>query len=592
MISYRVRQNAISKTSQDPIRDYLRSFGIERVESFLGEPPIEDKASPWALNNMLRCVNELHAGFSGDKSFFLIVDSDADGYTSSAIFYNYFKTIFPKARIQWMLHEGKEHGIILDCVPYGCDYVIVPDAGSMQLEQQEELVNRGKTVIIMDHHNVTEVFEHPNVILVNNQNSAQFDNKSLSGAGVVLKVIEAYDETYEPTTIKPSYFYDLAALGILSDCMDITTLDNNYIIYHGLRNINSKIIQAIIMHQQRGFEDLSLPTKIETVFYITPLINGVIREGSQEEKALLFRAFINSPTEDIVASTNIRTGAPRKETFYQYMARTAANIKKRQDDKKIKCFDFLRRRIIEKGLDKNQIVVVTVGNDDAIQTPQPITGLIAMELQKAFGKPCLVLRPKVMEVEGLGMVKTYSGSGRGAAATGFDSFLEYMRNDPACVYAEGHHFAFGAAILADKLDEFLARSNVNLANVDFGSTEYEVECEFNSGDSAYRIAMEFASNAGVFGTGIPMPQIAVTGTIDANKIAVMGSTGSTIKFNFAGVDCIKFNSADIVEFIRLNSRFKVTAICKCAINTWNGRVYPQFKIVAIDLIPMRENKLF
>jgi hypothetical protein len=73
-----------------------------------------------------------------------------------------------------------------------------------------------------------------------------------------------------------------------------------------------------------------------------------------------------------------------------------------------------------------------------------------MELQKHFNKPCLVLRPKKMEVEGLGMVDTYAGSGRGCRVEGFDSFLQYMRNDPACVYAKGHHFAFGAAILADK----------------------------------------------------------------------------------------------------------------------------------------------
>ena len=307
---------------------------------------------------------------------------------------------------------------------------------------------------------------------------------------------------------------------------------------------------------------------------------------------MLFRAFINNPTQDSIDSVNSRTGAPRKETFYQYVARVSANIKGRQDDKKIKCFNFLRDKVVSTGYDKNRIVVALVDGRDSIPTPQPITGLIAMELQKHFNKPCLVLRPKKMEVEGLGMVDTYAGSGRGSRVEGFDSFLQYMQNDPACVYAEGHHFAFGAAILADKLDEFLERANINLADVDFGSTEYEVECEFKLGDSAVQLAREFAEYANVYGTGIPTPQIALTGALDANRISVIGASGSTIKFTFAGVDCIKFNSTELVEQLKTSPRFQVTAICKCALNFWGGKVLPQFKIVDIELTPIRANKLF
>ena len=65
---------------------------------------------------------------------------------------DFFKKLFPDARIEWRLHDKKEHGIIVDTIPIDTDYVILPDAGTMQFEQ-EEMSRKGYTVIVMDHHN-------------------------------------------------------------------------------------------------------------------------------------------------------------------------------------------------------------------------------------------------------------------------------------------------------------------------------------------------------------------------------------------------------------------------------------------------------
>ena len=64
----------------------------------------------------------------------------------------------------------------------------------MQMKEQEQLKNAGKTVIILDHHSVTNYKTIENVVLVNNQSSKRFTNKYLSGAGVVYLFIEAYDK--------------------------------------------------------------------------------------------------------------------------------------------------------------------------------------------------------------------------------------------------------------------------------------------------------------------------------------------------------------------------------------------------------------
>jgi hypothetical protein len=48
------------------------------------------------------------------------VDSEADGYTSAAVFINYLNRLFPyyaKNYVSWGLHKKKEHGIDLDFMP-------------------------------------------------------------------------------------------------------------------------------------------------------------------------------------------------------------------------------------------------------------------------------------------------------------------------------------------------------------------------------------------------------------------------------------------------------------------------------------------
>ena len=419
------------------MEDYLHSLGINKPQDFILSPPKEDELDPFLLINMDKCVREVHEGFTNNKSFFLQIDSDVDGMTSATIFYRFFKGYYPSSKITWRLHEGKEHGVIVNTVPHDCNYIILPDSGSMQLEEQQELVDAGKKIIILDHHTVTSQLNNDNIIIVNNQISPNFPNKALSGAGIVLKLIQAYSSLYPNMDIKYSYFYDLAALGILSDMMDMRELDNNYIVHQGLTHINNELFKAILEKQSYSIKDINNPTKIDVVFYVSPLINGVIRAGTQEEKEILFKAFLEEPTEEDITTTY--RGIERHETFYQFAARTAYNIKNRQNTVKEKCFEFLRKKIDDEELNKNQVIVVIASKDDKVVVPQNITGLIAMELLKYYNKPVLVLRPKIENGQ-----LVYAGSGRGKIAEGFNSFLQLVRDSKYSEYGEGRlaHICF------------------------------------------------------------------------------------------------------------------------------------------------------
>ena len=73
--------------------------------------------------------------------------SDCDGFTSSSILWLYIKHIFPKANLNFTLHEHKQHGLD-DKIDWletlnDIDLVICPDSASYDVEEHQRLADLG-----------------------------------------------------------------------------------------------------------------------------------------------------------------------------------------------------------------------------------------------------------------------------------------------------------------------------------------------------------------------------------------------------------------------------------------------------------------
>lgn len=546
---------------------YLQSLGIVNVDSFLYKPRPSDYESPWNLDKIEELIDELYTGFTLNKNFFLQVDSDTDGYTSSSIFYNYFKTLFPEAKIEWRIHDGKEHGVIVKTVPCYTDIVIIPDAGSNQIDEIEELTRAGRKVLIMDHHVVNHISNYDGSVIVNNQTSANFHNKSLSGAGVVLKVIQAYDEKYNGGKGLYKKFEDLAAVGIIADCMDTRNLDNNAIIRNGLANINNEMVKALMLQQSYKIGGNKVPNKIDVAFYIAPLINAVIRSGTLEEKEEFFKGFITAGCEETIVS--YWRGEKREESYYQYLARTAYNLRNRQNSQKEKSIEAICEIIEENNLHHNKVLILKINADDV---PQNITGLVAMEIQKRYNRPTLVLRPVLDN----GYIY-YRGSGRASVVENFDNFMEVLQKSNLMDYVEGHDNAFGASVLEDNIPALLKFLNEELKDVTF--QEYcEVDCSMNDKNWNNVVLKEFGEMIDVFGYGIPQPKFHFNFQVKTTDFRVQGARGDSLKIQYKGVVFIAFLNKDLVnKYMDLNEKclkshkeIKVELIGRSQINDYNG----------------------
>lgn len=554
------------------LAQYLMSLGIKKedVMCFINKPRDTDFDDPLLLDNIQTAAQELVMRLDCGAKVFVQVDSDTDGYTSSAVLISYLRKRWPNVQIVWRLHNGKEHGIIPETVPNDCSVVIIPDAGSNQFDEQNLLVAGGKTVIILDHHDVTEMQE-TKAIIVNNQLSPRFPNKNLSGVGIVLMFIR-YLDIYYFADQEPIYrnYMDLTAVGIIADAMNMTALGNNYIAYYGLNNIHNRFLYELAVKQSRGIEDPEHLTKIDVAFYIAPIINGVIRSGSPEDKEMVFKALTTEDdTEDYQSEWR---GVVRHENLYQYAVRLATNAKGRQDSATKKAFEWLCEKIDSEGWDKHNVIIATLNEKESAKVSPNITGLIAMKLVTHYNKPALVLRKTEYEDQ-----EVFGGSGRNGNFYGLPDFKAFLHKANAW-YVEGHANAFGCFLLPDQADKIRAYSDEKLSMQSFEEV-YQVDYWFKGSQYIdYDMLMSFAKQKFLWGNSIPQPKFAFSGIYNKKDIFVMGKDKTSLKLHYGLIDFVAFNAQKYIDELLAQDEGSFTVIGRPQINNYNGNISIQIMI--------------
>ena len=561
------------------LEEYLKTLGIapEVVSHFMNEPCAADQDNPFLLTNMNEAVEKAYYNLiMPDAHMFVQVDSDTDGYTSSAVLINYVKRRFPNAKVSYALHPGKEHGIVPANIPADATLVVIPDAGSNNYAEQKEVISSGKTLIILDHHEVNN-YEDTGAILVNNQFSRDFCNKNLSGVGIVYMFIKAMDEIFfENDQIHRDYL-DLTAVGIIADAMNMTALGNNYIAYYGLSSIKNPFIQELALKQARGIKNPERLTKTDVAFYIAPVINGVIRSGAPEDKQMVFRALTEENSTEVF--NHEWRGKITPENLYQHAVRLAANAKSRQDSAKKKSFEWLCGEIRANGYDKDNIVIATLDAKQSTKVSANVTGLIAMELVKEFNKPCLVLR----ETEFNGK-KVYGGSGRNGNFYGLPSLLDFLHESKLVEYAEGHANAHGTFIEPDKIQPLRDYANRTLNPQIFDDKVFEVDYWFHTGEIIDKeMLFAFASCGDIWGNGLPRPIFAFDFNFSGADIQVMGASGDSVKIKKDGVDFVAFKDAELVKKLKSINNGHAQIVGAPSLNEWMGRQSIQIMIDDIEI---------
>ena len=530
------------------LREYLVACGISDVDAYLNPDSIEYQ-SPDMYKNMDVAVDMFKYA---KGSVGIVIDSDLDGACSAAIAYMLcIENGLEDIRIY--SHAGKEHGlsdlssqIAMDKL----DLLIVPDAGSNDIYQCEELMCMGIDIIILDHHIIEK--ENKHAVVVNPYNSAVIPpmpddqlelveriyngvkvtytcNTDISGTGVVEKFACALGSN--------QLFKDLVAISLISDICSLRSPENRKYVYDGLTNPTNQFIKYCLENCcNRGVNPEGV------AFGIAPLANALARSDDQSTKRLFFDALI---------------GKIEPEAAVKAMKA----VKSKQDYQVKKVVDKL-----SDGLDTSHKVIIGFGEPEN----KSYLGLVANKFCGKYNKPTFLLR----ELNST----TWSGSMRSPI-----DLLEII-NESGLAKCQGHDAAAGITVKKSNLKRF-ARF---LDGLDLDvEPDIEVAAQIEPNNITHNLANVCVENNILWGKDVNKPLFHCT--LTTPQIYVYRNRSTTVKLIQDGIEFIKFfvSNEEASQFESAQGK-SIEVVVSLGLNEYNGQIKPQ---AIIERYEIKENEI-
>ena len=523
-------QNIFQQDEIITFENYLNKMGIDNIQKYI-KPPLTALDSCYMYDNIRECVNIMKFHILANDRIAFIIDPDMDGMCSSYMGYKYFKLQGVK-KIRPFIQNGKERGLaseslrqqILNWQP---DLIIIPDAGTNSAEWEDEFIDKDIDICVCDHHNAKQGEVCKRAVVVNNTMNQFECNRSLSGTGVMFKVLQALD--YEMGTKYSNQFIDLVGISIISDSMDVRTYENRWFLKYILDD--KEHIENLFMYEL--FDNLlnDTYTQRDIAFRIVPLFNSVIRCGTLEDKQKLFMAFCGKNIEDTI--------------------KMCQHYHTEQVNRVNKFIEHHQEKIDSQANSKITII-------DAKDVPQAFSGLIAGRISGLTNKPCIV---------GKSMGGELGGSFRGNIS------IDVVQNLPHVTFCGGHENAFGIRIDTSKsqnLDDL--RAEIDKMDI---STIPTVIASFSANKLQMGIFDEFVGHDDLWGKELDKPRFYVYNIkVNSKDINLMGKNQDTIKIKLDGYEIMffKLSMEQIEKFkLGLDKELNINLIGTLNVNEWRGR---------------------
>ena len=383
-------------------------------------------------------------------------------------------------------------------------------------------------------------------------------------------------------------FIDLVALGLIADVMLMKDFETKHLINLGLKQITNPFFRGMTIKNEYSLGGNITPFGV--AFYIAPYINAVTRCGTQEEKLILFESMLDFKAYEQIPSTK-RGFKGTYESRVEQACRNCTNIKNRQNKARDASLKIIEQIIEEEDLLKNQILIVRLPADYAID--KNLTGLVATKIANQFQKPTIIVN-ETHQIETdedgkiISDVLVWAGSGRIFSQSNFTTFKDFLEESGYFEFAQGHQGAFGCAIRGYNIQAFTEYANKELANFDF-TPKYYIDLEYDANYLIPADVLNIANFDNLWGQGIEEPFILVKNLkVSKENISLLKETTLKITIPADGQDIslIKFGSSKS-EFESLYSDLgyvTIDVIGHFQKNVWNGNVSPQINIEDFEIV--------
>lgn len=551
------------------LEDILKLKGITDIKSFLN-PTIKNTESELLFNNIEKARDTLVEHIEKNSVIDLVVDCDVDGNTSGANIYQYIKRIKSSIEIRYFIHKGKSHGLdefVEEICLDDSQLVIVPDAGTGDVDECAKIAGSGKDIIILDHHSISD--EGNPAIVVNNQLSEKVTDKSMTGVGITYKFTKLLDKYYGVNYADD--YLDLVALGMIGDRADTMNLQTRYLILEGLNQIRNqtnknKFIKTLVDAQMYSMDYKITINGIG--FYVCPLINSLIRLGEFEDKRYMFEALINS---DKILERKVRGKGIVEMTIQEYVLKACESSNRKQKKMTEESASILSEEIEKFGMDKLPILVCNARDD----VDSNSTGLIANRLADQYQRPCLLMRRKG---------DVCKGSGRGYEKCEIRDFNQWCKDTQLFTKVDGHPGAFGCEIPFDNTNKLFQMLST-MKKID--EPTYYVYNVYDASQLHAQIIKNVAKYDHIWGNTVSEP-IFLINNIPCSKynINLIGSKQNKIEFTYHNIKFTKQTKGSSLvklykEILSVGDNVKFDIVGRFSIDTRNGKC-PQ--VIIEDMI--------
>ena len=571
-----------------------RNIPIDKINDYLFTSDA-DVAPPEALgqNKLRQAAAALISTISNKGIALLVIDSDCDGFTSSAILLNYLHDFFPtwvQHNIDYYLHQGKQHGLAdVRNLDKEYDLFIVPDAGSNDVNQCQAFSKYGSKIIVLDHH-LCDV-KNDYAIVINNQLS-DYPNKDFSGAGVVWQFCRYLDKLLKVSNA--DNYLDLVALGLCADMMSMTSIETKHIINKGFQNLKNPFFASLAKKNEYSMKNKV--NHMSVAFYVAPYVNAICRSGTIEQKALVFKSMLKYQAFKEVLSTKRGHLLGQKEQLVEQAMRVVTNVKNRQTKAQDAGLTTIESMIEQKGLLNHKVLLFLL---EPGQVDRNIAGLIANKIMAKYQRPvCLLTKVTEFnqdttpweESNEQGII-SYQGSARGCQKVGITDFKSICADTGVTMYQTGHPNAFGLGILEQNIPAFIQKTDAALVDMQ-DEAVYYVDYIYN-GDNIQPIdILTIADMQDLWGKDIDEPYLCIKNIcINSDMVTVYKKKDNTLKITLSnGISLMKFKATDEQCEMLQNSDgyYTLDIIGRANKNEWMGHVSAQIFIEDYEIIDYQE----
>ncbi len=279
--------------SEKLLTTLLKNRGIQdfsKLHEFIN-PSVSSFRNPFLFENMETVVSMLERAKQNRTRICIYGDYDVDGITGTAFLVKAFRQIGMDVVYYIPSREEEGYGLTKKNIDFLCEkrvrLVITVDTGYNSLEDVAYAREKGMELIISDHHKTVREAGDEDILFLNPKLSQSYEFKFLSGAGVALKIAQAFYQKLNLDLDGLYQYLDIVMIGTIADVVPMVD-ENRIIIKNGLKVLQKTRVKGLsYLLKYLKFGDKNINTT-DVSYYISPLINSLGRVGTSRMAADFF----------------------------------------------------------------------------------------------------------------------------------------------------------------------------------------------------------------------------------------------------------------------------------------------------------------